>query len=343
MKSLLHSLWILLTCLGPAPVKEATSEAGAPSGRGMFDAPDDDDDGDDDAARSEVEEEEVEDLDDDQDADDDADDQDDDQDADDQDDAEESEEDEDLEDDDEEEDDEEEEDEDDEEEEDDEPDEAAQALRQSWEARLQTSPDPDPAPRLNVDGVSLREEARERFARLRDKGDEGEHDADAIFEIAMDAVAQTLGAYHNQVAAPGSEKVSKTLRNQQVGRNLREFRAEVGERLTPAIEDRMGAIYTEIADSQGWRKADQIPLKDLFKMAGGRLSKPRGKKAKRSKAKKKTRAQRQKQEALAATRGPKAIGRTSPGKGKGKGRTQNKELAETAEHIRSTRPFFSLG
>lgn len=219
---------------------------------------------------------------------------------------------------------------------DEEDDDTALSLRESWETRLAAEAAPA-APRIDVDRAALREEARKRFAELRDKGENGEHDAEAMFEVALDAALQVVGSYHHGIAAPTSERVDKTLRNVQVSRSLASFRREVGERLTPAIEQKMAEVYTDFAQKHGWRKADKVPLKHLFRMAGGRM-KGSPKKSAEAKPADDT-AKKQKREALAAAGAPRSLGRTRP---EGKKAPKDRALVEFAHEVRERRPFFSL-
>lgn len=229
--------------------------------------------------------------------------------------------------------------------EDDDADDASTALRASWETRLDASAraSGDTRPRLNLSRVTLRDEAKRKFNELREKGTDGEHDAEAIFEVAMDAAFQVLGAYHDDVARPTSEHVEKNLRNVQVGRTLNAFRKQMGASLTPAVEKKMAALYTQWAGKYGWRETDKVPLRDLFRMAGGRKAKaaPAGKPGAKDPA---AAAKAQKREALgAAAAGPRALGRTRPEGGSRTPAKEDKALREVAEHNRSNRPFFVLG
>jgi hypothetical protein len=323
--NLLKAFWTLLTVLGPAPVKPPPAEAGPSSGHGMFDAPDGDEDeaeaapeatADEEADAGEepeaVEPEEAAEA-----ADEDAD-----EDEDEEEEAEETED----------------EDEDEDEEED---DDAAIALRASHRARLQASAGQyAPAtPRIALDSVKIRDAARKRFAELQ--GDEsGKSDADAIAEIVKDVAIQILGSYHDGFTAPAVDRMEKAARNAQVGGALASFRKDVGEALTPAIEKRMAKEYLDFAETHGWRAADSIPLRDLFRMAGGKVAGKRGKVSGAAKAEAKAR--KQKEAALAAASGPRPIGRTTP-KGERKPKGDDKVRAETARSLIAQRPFFQMG
>ena len=237
------------------------------------------------------------------------------------------------------------EDEDSEEEDGEDADDASTALRTSWETRLEAAARGagDSRPRLNLSRVTLREDAKKKFDELRAKGADGEHDAEAIFEVAMDAAFQVLGAYHDDVAKPSTEHVEKNLRNVQVGRTLNAFRKQMGASLTPAVEKRMAALYTAWAGKYGWRETDKVPLHDLFRMAGGRKVKATaaGKAGSKDPA---AAAKAQKREALgAAAAGPRALGRTRPEGGSRPPAKEDKALREVAEQNRSNRPFFVLG
>jgi hypothetical protein len=235
------------------------------------------------------------------------------------------------------------------------PDEAASdpgvlSLRRTWEQTLEqaaTSARQDRPVLQGIDRLKLSEKARERFEKAREADKEGANDGEAIFEVAVDAVLQTLGAYHDQIAAPAGERVEKNLRNVSVGRTLSSFRKEMGERLNPAIEKRMAALYLEWADKHGWRAADKVPLADLYRIAGGSTKKPKAKasaKGKRKDDDRRERQDREKREAAGIGRGPRRLGRTSPdGSGKGKPSREDAPLHEFAQDVRGRKPFFMLG
>ena len=230
----------------------------------------------------------------------------------------------------------------DEDEDEDEDDDAGMALRSSWEARLATASATrgDERPRIPLNGVRLGDEARKRFDEAR-KAEDGEKDADAIFEIAMDAVLQTLGVYHDNVAKPKHETAEKSIRNVQVGSRLNTFRKAVGDSLTPKIERKMAEVYQEFAAKHGWREADAVPLTDLFRMAGGRMPK-KGKKPAAQKPEDK--AARAKAAALGAARGPRALGGGNHPNARG-GKPKDPEeraLASFRETVRDSSDFFTL-
>lgn len=223
-----------------------------------------------------------------------------------------------------------------------EPSDGAVALKESWNARLQSAAKGrgDERPRIDLSKVSLREEAKKRFADLRDADENGAKDPEAMFEIALDATLQVLGLYHDGVAKPRAEKVDQSIRNATVGRSLATFRRKMGERLTPAVEQRMADLYKGFASEHGWREADSVPLKDLFRMAGGSFKKPAGKPGKGA-AKPGDKAERQKRGALGAASGPKALGRTRPDGDAGRPKV-DKVLQETHRDNRGRAPFFSF-
>lgn len=354
--TLLNRLWSFLTAFGPAPAGNGAATESGPksleaSDRGMFDADEDDADERDerdepqdggkggrersDAGGERDERDEPDERDEDREGEEDADDEQDgarserteEDEDDDADRADES-------------------DEDDDGEEDD----TALSLRESWEARLEADAraNPEAPPRLASQNWGLREAARKRFAELRDKegGEDGKFDAEAMFEVALDAALQVVGSYHDGVAAPAGDRTEKSLRNVQVGRALTAFRKTMGERLTEGVEQKMATLYGEFAQKFGWRRADKVPLKTLFRMAGGSLKgkaaaagkKPSGKGADEGE----DTANRQKRAALGAAGGPRALGRTTP-EGGGSRRKEDRALRDFHEDVRARSPFFTLG
>lgn len=228
-------------------------------------------------------------------------------------------------------------------------DDTALSLRASYETRLEADAkaNPDQRPRLkSVGAIALRAEARKRFDEIRSRQvgeneDAGKHDAEAMAEVALDIALQVVGAYHDDVAAPTGDRVEKGLRNVQVGRTLNEFRRKMGDRLPEKVEQRMAAIYLELAGKYGWRRADSVPLKALFRMAGGSFKKPAAEKP-AGEPKGDDKANRQKRAALgAAAAGPRALGRTRPEGGER--RKEDRALREFAEDNRARAPFFTLG
>lgn len=225
-------------------------------------------------------------------------------------------------------------------------DDAATALRASWESRLDVAARTagDDRPRLNISRLSLTADARKKFDELRAGDEDGKKDADAIFEVAMDACLQVLGTYHDDVAKPAGQRVEAKVRNIQVGRRLAEFRKSVGAALTPKVEKRMADVYQAWAQKYGWRAVDDVPLADLFRMAGGRKAKAKPAAGKKPAADPAERAREQKRAALGAAGGPRALGRTRPEGGgaapKGK---EDRALREFAQDVRGRTPFFTLG
>ena len=223
-------------------------------------------------------------------------------------------------------------------------DDTALSLRESWEGRLEADAraNPEAAPRLASSNWGLREQAKKRFEELREKDADGKFDADAMFEVALDAALQVVGSYHDGVAAPSGDRIEKGLRNVQVGRSLTSFRKEAGERLTSGVEQKMADLYQGFATKFGWRRADKVPLKTLFRMAGGSL---KGKAAAKSSGKEPEAddtATRQKRAALGAAAGPRALGRTRAEDGAGKPRKEDRALREFSSDARARAPFFTL-
>lgn len=237
---------------------------------------------------------------------------------------------------------------DDEEDEDEEDEDSVRAelLDTKWEAELAAKAGrgegKEPKPTLALDKMGLRDQARARFAAIRDKDDDGEKDPEAIFEIALDAAVQVIASYHYDHAGPQSEHMTKGIRNAQVSARLGTFTKEMGEALTPKIERKMAAIYSAKAEKHGWRNADSIPFEDLYAMAGGKPVK--GKKSKKSAASKaKRKAARQKAKDLGATHTPRRVAGGRPSKGKKLTAEDREEKAISKSLQRSEDSFFNLG
>lgn len=232
-------------------------------------------------------------------------------------------------------------DEDDEDGDDDDLDTSAQLLDAKWEATLSAQhargEGRQAQPTLALDKMALRKQARERFKEIREKDEEGAHDDEAIFEIAIDAAVQVMASYHYDHAAPEAEKMTKGLRNAQVNARLGTFNKSAGEALTPKIEKRMAAIYTAKAEKYGWRNADAVPFDQLFKMAGGTMPK----KGKGSKAKRQ--AERQKAKDLGATHTPRRVTGGAPKRGKKLSADEKRERSGDEAARKSMEPFFSMG
>lgn len=222
-------------------------------------------------------------------------------------------------------------------------DDGARSLFSSWETRLAAAAreSGDQRPRISLGGLGLSESARKKFDELRAKDEDGKHDAEAIFEVAVDAVLQTLGRYHDEVAGKRFETIDKSVRNIEVGRKLTAFRKEY--ELTKAVERRMASAYLHLADKYGWRHADSVPLKDLYRMAGGkRAAKPDAKRA-AAKPDPEARAREQKRATLGKAAGPRATGRHAPDGAGGKKPSRDAALDDFAADARSRGSFFQLG
>lgn len=209
----------------------------------------------------------------------------------------------------------------------------AHSLIQSWEARLSALPAPAP-PRIPLADLRVSPEALERFNALRAKGENGEHNAEAIQALIEDVGFQLLDRYHQAVVNPMSGRVDGTARNLRRSKELRTLRREFGKAITPTVEKRMADLIVRFQETYGAERADRIPLKQLYRMAGGKAVKqPKGKGAE-------ARAKSQKRAALAATRGPRATGALRPDTRKPK---QDKALLDFSQDVRASGSFFSLG
>lgn len=318
--NLLLRLWAFLTVLGPsAPAASPPKEPEA-TDRGPFDPPEGEEDDpatleaddagepDEDADDEDLEDDGAAELQADDEGDEDADDEDDEEEAPEDEDEEESDADFDL-------------------------DAGAHSLIQSWEARLSALPAPAP-PRIPLGDLRVSPEALERFNALRSKGENGEYDAEAIQALIEDVGFQILDRYHQAVVNPMSGTVDGTARNLRRSRELRALRREFGKAITPKVEKRMADLIVRFQQTYGAQRADRIPLKQLYRMAGGKsVKQPKAKGAE-------ARAQSHKRAALAATRGPRATGALRPDNRKP---TKDKALLDFSQDVRASGSFFSLG
>jgi hypothetical protein len=259
----------------------------------------------------------------------------------------EDEEDDDLEDDDEE--DEENDEDEDEGEEDDEDDDVVALLTERWDAKLErlqaAGGHAGPAgARVALGAVKLKDEAFARYkaALEKDDGDDSRATAEAMFEIAMDAVIQSLGEYHANAVTPEVEAAQVSAASLNLDRKLEHF-LETPEgaamEASPKIKKAMGDLFNQHKAKFGWRLAMQVPYKDYFRMAGGKPVK--GKAAKAAAGKGEQRTSKKKNEALAAARQPR--GRRSAAAGARRGKAVPNAQRESDEYIRATsRPFFTV-
>jgi hypothetical protein len=139
-----------------------------------------------------------------------------------------------------------------------------------------------------------------------------------------------LRSYDKTRVAPVTASVSQAERERTLWAQVTAFDAKPPGARTAKINDRMAAIYNEVKEKHGVRRADRIPVEDYFLMAGGRLSgaqaAPKGKTRKQK-------AERKKQAALAATRKPGRISKKPRRKGR-RGK-QAEEMTEIERVARS--------
>lgn len=210
-------------------------------------------------------------------------------------------------------------------------------------------------PNVKLGGVKLRAEGLAKFkAILAKEGDDSDLQAEAIFEVAMDAAMQTLGAYDDQHVQGHLERLGKSQMQSDVDSRWNEFLKTPAGRIANSskkIREGMQAAWTKKVEKAGGSRelALRISMKEYFRLAGGRVTKkalaalkdtdgdaPAPKVKKKSRASKK--ASKRKADALAASRRPKAR-RTA---GLGQQRRAKSEEQESMESILSDQPFFTV-
>jgi hypothetical protein len=225
-----------------------------------------------------------------------------------------------------------------------EPGEAAQLLEETWNSKLERAQagGEGQGDRLNLglESVQLRKTALARYNKALEEADtdDGEATAKAMFEVAMDAVIQTLGQYHqNGVQAP-MERTELKLADIDLKTQTAEFlETREGEAMAanPKLKAKMSERFERYKAKHGWRLAMRVPFKDYYRMAGGKPVKA-GKKA----ASKKSAASKKKDAALSAARAPKGKRSTATSARKRSGKST---AQKSAEYIRDTeKPFFQV-
>lgn len=228
-------------------------------------------------------------------------------------------------------------------------DDFATMLEERWDAKLERMAaagehgGPEAA-RVNLGAVELRKEAKAKFREAMEKareGDGGDDDAtaEAMFEVAMDAVIQSLGEYHANGVTPHINAAHQAAASLDLDRRLESFlETPQGQDMesNADVKKRMGELFDARKRKHGWRRAMQIPYKDYYRMAGGKV---RGSKAK---AKSKARTSKKKDEALAAARQPRGRRSTAAASGRRSQQPTNAQK-ESADYIRATsKPFFQV-
>ena len=232
--------------------------------------------------------------------------------------------------------------------------ERVESLNELWDARLERAAASGEGqgikPNVKLGNVKLREDGLKKFKEILAKeGDDAEVQAEAIFEVAMDAAIQTLTAYDSQHVQKHLGGMTEKQMQSELDARWEEFTQTPAGRIAKedeGIRQKMQEVWNDKVAKAGGSKelAMRISYKDYFRLAGGRVTKkaldalgdapaPKAKKSAASKAKKR------KAEALAAARSPRAK-RTA---GLGQRRKAKTDEEESAEYIAaSDEPFFSV-
>ena len=225
-----------------------------------------------------------------------------------------------------------------------EPGEAAQLLEETWDSKLERAQNAGEGQgdrlSMSLEDVQLRDSAFARYEAALENSDDSDSKATAkaTFELAMDAVVQTLGKYHEHAVQNPMERTELKLADVDLKAQTAEF-LETGEGQAmdadPALKKRMSERFDAYKKKHGWRLAMRVPFKDYYRMAGGKPVKAgKAAKAKKSDASKK------KNEALSAARAPKGKRSTAASARK---RSTKSTAQKSAEYIRDTeKPFFQV-
>jgi len=237
-------------------------------------------------------------------------------------------------------------------------DERVESLNELWDGRLERAAEAGEGqsvrPNVKLGEVKLRKEGLAKFKEILAKeGEDAEVQAEAIFEVAMDAAIQTLTAYDSQHVQKHLGGMSEKQMQSELDARWEEFTGTPAGKIAAADEKlrgKMQEVWNAKVKKAGGSKelAMRISMKDYFRLAGGRVTKkalaalraqgdapaPKGKKkSAASKAKKRKAAD------LAASRSPRAR-RTA---GLGQQRKAKTEEEESADYIlASEQPFFSV-
>lgn len=209
-----------------------------------------------------------------------------------------------------------------------------------------------PALNVKLGEVQIRSEARARFKKVLEKdGDDAEIQAEAIFEVAMDAAMQTMEQYHSQDVAP--RLTTRLEANQAATLNSR-YEAFVktpeGAKMNAdkTVRDEMQRRWEADKQKHGVSAAMKLSYKDYFRLSGGKVTKAeraahtKGTAAPKKAAKKaKSKASKRKARDLAASRTPRA--KQSGSLARNKRRKGKSTEQESAEYNRATsEPFFQV-
>lgn len=157
------------------------------------------------------------------------------------------------------------------------PDEHASLLREVTIGRLERERGNYQAPGFAEIDLSKIELSEEGFAAFRDalsrEGDDLQAQAAAATAVVRDVIRQALPAYHQQNVAArfeqgDSRRAEADLRDQALA--WRETPEGKDAFANPQLLGRMKAHFDELASTYGWRAAASIPLRDYYRMNGGR-------------------------------------------------------------------------
>lgn len=229
--------------------------------------------------------------------------------------------------------------------------ERVEALSELWDTRLEKAAAAGEGaslrPNVKLGDVKLRADGLAKFKEILSKeGADADIQAEAIFEVAMDAAIQTITAYDAQHVQTHLGEMSKAQQKRELDRRYEEF-SETPEGVVmnadPALKKKMQEVWNEKVEKAGGSTelAMRISYKDYFRLAGGRVTKKALREAKAGKSSKKAakKPARSKTKAIAAGRSPRARQAT----GIAKPRVKKSDERESAEHIAaSSEPFFSV-
>ena len=186
--------------------------------------------------------------------------------------------------------------------------------------------------------MQLRKEAFSRYQKALESADDDDPEATAkaMFEVAVDAVSQTLAKYHTDAVQGQLSNAEIGLAKSDLASRMDRFEVTTEGKVMladTALKGRMQKAFEDKKAQYGWRLAMTIPYLDYYRMAGG-------KKGKAAKASKGGEAARNKDEALAASRSPRGR-RTTAAAGRKPGKKSTEQLS--AEYIQATGvPFFNV-
>ena len=223
-------------------------------------------------------------------------------------------------------------------------------LDELWEARIERAKREEGEDPLKLDvklgDVQATPELLSKFKEiLGQDGDDQEIQVKAIFEVAMEAVVQSLNRYHSQGVLPHLQKQHTAAQRERLQSSWDEFK-ETAEGKTALAEkpllEKMQEIWKKKVGEVGVALAMKIPYKDYFRLAGGRVkkgaTKPPAKAAKKKASSRK--AESQKRRALGGQRAPRArrgaAGVARQPKPKGVEQESAEYMAATSE------PFFNV-